>query len=319
MKSLVVLGNGTSLKNIDFNLLTDQDTIGLNGGYIKYQQDQWFPKYYAFLPKGPQHWKWEDIEQFILRNRLKIDKFFFFENNRYNLSNAAITDKIVFLKHHFPSDIKFDMSKYSLPISVEIGIAMDRHKQNLLKNKVPELEAEQAIWRNGKFLHRAEIFKQIQSLNFGGILKILEGNEILLNDNDRIRLPRYKASWFLPHSFDDFVLTGGNAGVVATLIGYVMGYKKIILLGMDCNWKTQNDVVDTKSTYWFDQYFNNKQYNIKDFCSQCTEESLQKMHLDAWLNLKESFEVNNVEIEIVNCSEGSALTYFRQSTLEGEL
>jgi hypothetical protein len=43
------------------------------------------------------------------------------------------------------------------------------------------------------------------------------------------------------------------------------------------------------------------------------------MHLEAWNNLKKSFEKNYVKIDIVNCSEGSKLEMFRKSTLEKEL
>lgn len=98
-----------------------------------------------------------------------------------------------------------------------------------------------------------------------------------------------------------------------------MGYEKIILLGVDTVWKTNDKIVDMKESYFFESYFNNKPYDIKKFCSSCTEESIQKMHFGAWENLKEMIEVNEIKLDIVNCSEGSALKSFRQSTLEKEL
>ena len=88
---------------------------------------------------------------------------------------------------------------------------------------------------------------------------------------------------------------------------------------MDCTWQATNDIVDTKQSYWFDNYFDGKPYDIKDFCKKCTPESLQRMHLDGWNNLKDMIDVNNMGLDIVNCTEGSPMSMFRRSTLEQEL
>ena len=85
------------------------------------------------------------------------------------------------------------------------------------------------------------------------------------------------------------------------------------------NFPTNNGIVDTKQSHWFEEYFQNNIYDIKNYCSLCSEGSLLKMHLQSWQNLKDSFEANDKDIDIVNCTKGSALTCFRTSTLEKEL
>lgn len=326
MKPLIILGNGNSLKNIDLNLLTHQDTFGLNGAFLNFSKISFYPTYFGFFPRGPNFWNWEDINNFVFDNHLKIKKFFFFEwdkddllchDYKIYLYLKHLSDQIIFLQAHWPDYFNIDHSKWSLPLNVEIGTALDHRNKELKKEGYENEKLELKIWQDNHYLMRYENAQKIKKLNHIGILKLLKDEE--LTANDYIKFPRFKESWCLPTSWNNFTFSGGNASVIACLIGYLLGYKKIILLGMDCNWKTSFNLVNTKESYWFDEYFNNYLYDIRNFCQSCTTESLQKMQLDSWLNLKEKFEVNNVDIDIVNCTEGSALEYFRKSTLEKEL
>ena len=41
---IIVMGNGPSLKNVDFKLLDGIDTFGLNSAYRAYERLNWWPK-----------------------------------------------------------------------------------------------------------------------------------------------------------------------------------------------------------------------------------------------------------------------------------
>jgi hypothetical protein len=233
----------------------------------------------------------------VNENYLQIEKYFFFQ--KYGLKYFKHLGRVCLLNEHYPSEININMSKYSLPIKFELDLAYNELKTYDFKT-YPEISKENCLL--------------IDKLNYVGIAKLFMGKQI--DESDYITLPRYKVSWILPNSFDDFVYNGGVAGVIACLVGYLLGYKKILLLGMDCDWKVTNNVVNTQDTYWFANYFNQKEYNIKDFCSECTPESLQKMHLTAWQNLKEMIEINELDLEIVNCTPNSKITCFKFDDLK---
>ncbi len=46
-KTLVIMGNGPSLKKIDFDLLRSVDTFGLNAAYRAYPRLNWWPTYHG--------------------------------------------------------------------------------------------------------------------------------------------------------------------------------------------------------------------------------------------------------------------------------
>lgn len=250
MKPLIILGNGKSLEEIDLSTLSTQDCFGMNGAYIKFQEIQWFPKYYGGFVKGPN--KWNDLIPFVEQYSSKFEKLFFIKKFAKDLLPKR--DNIVLINQQLPDELNIDGTKFALP----------------------------------------EQF-----------------------DNSETDLPRYKVSWVPPKSFDNFYSTGGVAGVTACLIGLLLGYKRLILLGMDANWtiNTQN-TVDTQNTYWFKNYFNNIDYNLAEFCPECTAESIQKMHLDSWKNLSEMIQVNNLDIEIINATKNSKIDCFPIIPLE---
>tara|TARA_R110001583_G_scaffold26713_9_gene96090 strand:- start:954 stop:1646 length:693 start_codon:yes stop_codon:yes gene_type:complete len=45
--TIVIMGNGPSLKDIDFNMLDGFDTFGLNSAYRAYERLDWWPKYHG--------------------------------------------------------------------------------------------------------------------------------------------------------------------------------------------------------------------------------------------------------------------------------
>ena len=45
--TIVVMGNGPSLKDVDFDMLNDVDTFGLNSAYRAYERMDWWPTYHG--------------------------------------------------------------------------------------------------------------------------------------------------------------------------------------------------------------------------------------------------------------------------------
>jgi len=122
-------------------------------------------------------------------------------------------------------------------------------------------------------------------------------------------------------SFDTFGDVG-NTGCNCCQVAILLGYKKIILLGADCNYvdfidgskRVGNKIVMEKTpennpNYAWDDY-NKKgdQYNVPN---------AQVFQMPGWKCLADYCESNN--IQIVNCSIGSKIPYFRKNTLDREM
>ena len=45
--TIIVMGNGPSLKDVDFSTLEGYDTFGLNAAYRAYYRMNWFPTYHG--------------------------------------------------------------------------------------------------------------------------------------------------------------------------------------------------------------------------------------------------------------------------------
>ena len=46
-KTVIIMGNGPSLKDVDFEMLRKFDTYGLNSAYRAYERMNWYPKYFG--------------------------------------------------------------------------------------------------------------------------------------------------------------------------------------------------------------------------------------------------------------------------------
>ena len=114
----------------------------------------------------------------------------------------------------------------------------------------------------------------------------------------------------------------GNSGANACSTAVCMGYKKIILLGVDCNYVEFVDgcvrdgpglkmdkTPDKNPNYWFDDYQQKgDEYNIPDGL---------KFHLPTW-NLF-AYRAAHADIEVINCSPISNLRCFKRVNLKQAL
>jgi hypothetical protein len=144
--------------------------------------------------------------------------------------------------------------------------------------------------------------------------------------------PRQQKIWLLPYGNFDFLPKdtadfyyfndGGSSGANASQIGICLGYKKIILVGVDCNYVeyiSESKKVDEKlviestpqknPNYWFDDYQQKGDvYNIPRGA---------EFHAPTWEMLARKAKANN--IEMVNCSTKTTLKCFDIKDLKTEL
>jgi hypothetical protein len=226
-KTLIVMGNGPSLKDVDFSLLNGYDTFGLNAAYRAYERMDWWPTYHGcFDYRVTENHK----EKFInLINSKKIKKHFYIKN-----------------------------------ISSE-------------KN-----------------------FQFINLLKYGSTNKTNNSIEDFNNFHDN-----------------------GNSGANACSVGICLGYERIILLGVDCNYVefvegskrdgpgglVMEKTPEKNPNYWFDDYQQKgDEYNVPDGLS---------FHLPTWNML--AYRAAHAGVEIINCSPITNLKCFKKIDLENIL
>ena len=76
-KTVVVMGNGPSLKDVDFDYLTQYDTYGLNSAYRAYKRMNWYPNYFGCFDYIVTNSHLESFRDLILNS--PIEKFFFLQ------------------------------------------------------------------------------------------------------------------------------------------------------------------------------------------------------------------------------------------------
>ena len=225
--TIVIMGNGPSLKDIDFSLLKDCDTFGLNSAYRAYPRLDWWPTYHGCFDYRVT------------------------DNHRQNFIDLIESEKI---KKHF----------YIRDISTK------------------------------------ENFQFINLLPYGSTNRMNDSEECFSSFHDN-----------------------GNSGANACSVAVSMGYKKIILLGVDCNYVEFVDgskrdgpgglvmekTPDKNPNYWFDDYQQKgDEYNVPDGL---------KFHMPTWNMF--AYRAAHFDVEVINCSPISTLRCFRKMSLKDAL
>lgn len=78
MKTIVIMGNGPSLKDVDFDRIKNIDTFGLNMAYRKYKSINFYPKYYGSFDYTIIDRNKEEFQKLI--DESPIERFFFARN-----------------------------------------------------------------------------------------------------------------------------------------------------------------------------------------------------------------------------------------------
>tara|TARA_R100000805_G_scaffold18944_1_gene26329 strand:- start:275 stop:967 length:693 start_codon:yes stop_codon:yes gene_type:complete len=226
-KTLIIMGNGPSLKDVDFDMLEGFDTFGLNSAYRAYPRLNWWPTYHGcFDYRVTDNHRDKFIE---LINSGKIKRHFYIRN---------------------------------------------------LSNK--------------------ENFQYVNLLPFGSTNRMNNKVEDFNNFHDN-----------------------GNSGANASSVGVCLGYKKIILVGVDCNYVEFVDgskkdgpgglvmekTPDKNPNYWFDDYQQKgDEYNVPAGLS---------FHMPTW-NLF-AYRAAHANIEVINCSPITTLRGFKRMSLQEAL
>lgn len=76
-KTVIVMGNGPSLRDVDFDMLNDFDTYGLNSAYRAYERMNWYPKYFGCFDYVVTNCHRESFKNLVETS--PIERFFFLE------------------------------------------------------------------------------------------------------------------------------------------------------------------------------------------------------------------------------------------------
>lgn len=226
-KTLILMGNGPSLADVDFDLLDGYDTFGLNSAYRAYPRLNWWPTYHGCFDYRVT------------------------DNHKENFINLIEEGKI---KRHFYIRDLSDNPRFTYINLLPYG------STNKTNNKEQD-------------------FKQF-------------------HDN-------------------------GNSGANACSVGICLGYKKIILVGVDCNYVEFVDgskrdgpgglvmekTPDKNPNYWFDDYQQKgDEYNVPDGLS---------FHMPTWNMM--AYRAAHASIEMINCSPITTLRGFKRMALKEAL
>jgi len=101
-KSLLVLGNGPSLAEWDFNEFTNFDSVGCNSAYRHWKEISWYPSYYACLDETVLDSHKDEIVELIQnRNSNGIRLFFLRKSILESYQFLTELDEVVFLEDLF--------------------------------------------------------------------------------------------------------------------------------------------------------------------------------------------------------------------------
>lgn len=300
MKPFIVIGNGKSLQGFDFTSLDGYDCIGLNGSFRGFDAVGWHPNHHMFInqPRS-KYWTEQDVQTYIWKNE-KIIKQVFIRNGEYkNVKHKAIT------RLYTPSNPPvYDVEKFAEPLYIDAFVAL----QYLINDEMDQKEAEDKIFK---------VLDEREDYNPNGIYKMVHG--MPLDDTDFITLPRYDPDIEPPKSFSDFNYVGGNTGFMACLVGYLLGYKKIILIGFDFNFEFRDNKVLIEKTFWNPDHFKEEFDVHKDYCPHCKPEDVIETLLDGFQKLQKMIQTHSLDLDIVNCTLDSRLDLFRKSDIAKEL
>lgn len=105
---LIVMGNGPSLKEIDFDQLRKYDTFGLNGAYRKYEELKFYPTYFGCFDFIVCNHHKENFSKLVLNSPIK--QFFFLTPNYFDekVQNNHRFTKLNFIHPYRDGDSSFN-------------------------------------------------------------------------------------------------------------------------------------------------------------------------------------------------------------------
>lgn len=287
-KTIVVIGNGPSMANIDWTKLSDVATFGINGSFKLWNDIDWYPTYHYFGRSHEKQWK-AGIEEFL--NRFTCTKVFYNDAYYQNFSGYGnVMVPIHFMEYPPQSP---DLSRWENPFMTDVGVAL-----SMISRTKGEEYAHKLVEKMPNDIDN--------NLNTYGIFKFLMGKQENIRKEDYITKPRFVKELKMPESFDKFYYTGGMSGEVACIIAYLLGYNKIILVGCDNNFVVNKDgTMRLKASYGVKDMFYGMKYNTKEDieCPICrTTDGLRAAMTGWWQHLLMLIAANGLNLQIYNAA-----------------
>ena len=238
-------------------------------------------------------------------------KTLFIMGNGPSLAHIMNNDKYLdYVKHHdtFCLNNFYKMMKKYNFTPTYYGcfdyVVNENKKEDYSKLVLEENEIKEFFFigsaKKGQCLYSQEVIDNNRFINFNFIDKGLNGfSEISKN-------------------FDYFV-DAGASGANALQVGIMKGYKKIILLGCDCNYVERvtgsnvnssgqliiENTVENNPNYWFPEYHSNGDtYNFPQ---------THVYQIGGWKNIHKCYPN---DVEILNCSEISQIPFFKKISFD---
>lgn len=287
-KTIVVIGNGHSIANIDWKKFRDVATIGINGSFKLWNDIGWCPTYQYIGRKHDKQWS-DGLQTFIDTNTCQ--KIFYNGETYPQWSQYGLSMQPIKFREY--PKFSPDLDRWEHPFLHDVGVAVG------MIARTKGADAAQAAVDN--------MPEDIDNnLNVFGIFKVLSGLSKNIRDHDFIKKPRFVPECVPPKSFELFYYNGGMSGEIACWISYLLGYNKIILLGCDNDFVINDDeTMNQEKSYGIKDMFYGMPYDTKEdiACPVCrTTDGLRKAMRDWWQHLKIVIDLWNVDLKIINCS-----------------
>jgi len=136
-------------------------------------------------------------------------------------------------------------------------------------------------------------------------------------ESPRLRVLRMRGELYQFGSTWETFGDGGNTAVNCAQAAVCLGYKRILLIGIDCKWDHTPEV---RGPYTVTDSSANKDYFFDDYKRQGEVYNAPKpeiFHFPAWAYFLKFAKENDVQV--INCSSISKLGLMQMSSLEAEL
>ena len=287
-KTIVIICNGPSIANINWEKLNDVATMGINGSFKLWNDIGWYPTYHYFGRVHKKQWS-EGIQEFL--SRFTCSRVFY---NDEGYEEFAAYGNLVTPIHFMLYNVSTpDINRWENPFLTDVGLAL-----SMIAKTKGNKAAEKMVENMPNDIDN--------TLNVYGIFKFLTGKKENIREEDHIKKPRFVPELMLPESFDKFYYDGGMSGEVACLIAYLMGYKKIILIGCDNNFVINKDgTMRLKASYGVKDMFYGMKYNTKEdiSCPICrTTKGLRNAMREWWHHLNLLISTWNMDLQVYNAA-----------------